>query len=197
MGGNYLAWRHCETMLRKLEIGCGQRPTPGYIHNDLNPFDGVDIVGSPWEIELPGNALDEVLALGVVEHLTYGQARETFKNVHRMLAPGGAFLFDVPDIPAWCQYAVDYFAGRRIPFTIDHVFSTLYGWQRWPGDEHKSGWWQSKLEDELQQCGFHELDFGVQLMLDKGLIRNRFMRPHDVHIYCRATKSVAFPAASA
>jgi hypothetical protein len=31
-------------MLQKLEIGCGQRPTPGYIHNDLNAFEGVDIV---------------------------------------------------------------------------------------------------------------------------------------------------------
>ncbi len=175
--------------LRKLEIGCGQSPTPGYIHNDLNPFEGVDIVGLPWEIDFADNSLDEVLALGSIEHLTYGQARDTFKNVHRMLVPGGSFLFDVPDIPVWCGYVVDHFAGREIPFTIDHVFSTLYGWQRWPGDEHKSGWWQRKLEDELRQCGFRELTFGVQLMLDKGLMRNRFKRPHDAHIYCHATKS--------
>jgi hypothetical protein len=26
-------------------------------------------------------------------------------------------------------------------------------------------------------------------MLDKGHQRNRFMRPHDAHIYCCATKS--------
>jgi len=175
--------------MRKLEIGCGQRPTPGYIHNDLNAFDGVDIVGSPWEIDLPNGSLDETLALGLVEHLTYGQVRETFVNVHRMLAPGGVFLFDVPDIPIWCQYVVDHFAGRDIPFTIDHVFNTLYGWQRWPGDEHKSGWWQARLEDELHTGGFHDLEFGVNLMLDRGLMRNRFMRPHDAHIYCQATKS--------
>jgi hypothetical protein len=122
-------------MVRKLEIGCGQRPTPGYIHNDLNAFAGVDIVGTPWEIDF------------------------------------------------------DHFEGRSIPFTIYHVFSTLYGWQRWPGDEHKSGWWQAKLEEELRLCGFDELCFGVQLFLEKGLVRNRFSRPHDAHIYCRATKS--------
>jgi predicted SAM-dependent methyltransferase len=176
-------------MLRKLEIGCGQRPTPGYIHNDLNAFDGVDIVGSPWQIDLLDGSLDEVLALGLIEHLTYAQVRDTFRNVHRMLAPGGAFFFDVPDIPTWCHYVVDHFEGREIPFTIDHVFNTLYGWQRWPGDEHKSGWWQARLEAQLRECGFHELNFGVQLMLDKGLMRNRFMRPHDAHIYCRAVKS--------
>jgi len=178
-------------MLPKLEIGCGQRPTPGYIHNDLNPFEGVDIVGMPWEIDFPENSLDEALALGLIEHLTYAQVRDTFTNVHRMLAPGGSFFFDVPDIPVWCRYVVDYFEGRSIPFTIDHVFSTLYGWQRWPGDEHKSGWWQAKLEDELRQCGFTSLSFGVQLFLDKGLDRNRFKRPDDAHIYCKATKDNA------
>ena len=132
----------------------------GHIHNDLNAFSGVDIVGSPWEIKLPDGSLDEVLALGLVEHLTYGQARDTFKNVHRMLELGGVFLFDVPDIPVWCGYVVDHFAGRNISFTIDHVFNTLYGWQRWPGDEHKSGSWKARLEDEMRQCGFTELGFG-------------------------------------
>ena len=175
-------------MLQKLEIGCGQRPTPGYIHNDLNPFDGVDLVGSPWEIDLPDESLEEALALGLIEHLTYAQVRETFKNVHRMLAPGGVFLFDVPDLPIWSQYVVDHFAGRSIPFTIEHVFNTIYGWQRWPGDEHKSGWWQVRLEEELRHCGFHQLEFGVDIFLSKGITRNRFLRPHDAHIYCKATK---------
>jgi hypothetical protein len=45
--------------------------------------------------------------------------------------------------------------------------------------------------DELRSCGFRNLSFGVQLFLDKGLMRNRFTRPHDAHIYCRATKDAA------
>ena len=181
-------------MSRKLELGCGHRPTPGYIHNDVNAFDGIDIVAAPWEITFPDNAFEEVLALGVIEHLTYAQVTQTFANVHRMLAPGGAFLFDVPDIPIWCGYVADHFAGRPVPFTVDHLFGTLYGWQRWPGDEHKSGWWQARLEEELRRCGFRDLAFGVQLFLDKGLSRNRFARPHDAHIYCRAAKDAALAA---
>jgi predicted SAM-dependent methyltransferase len=175
--------------LRKLEIGCGQTPTPGYIHNDLNAFEGVDLVGLPWEIDFPNDSLDEVLALGSIEHMTYSQVADTFRNVHRMLSPGGSFYFDVPDIPVWCGYVVDYFAKREIPFSIEHVFSTLYGWQRWPGDEHKSGWWLARLEKELNEGGFEKLSFGVELYLEKGIMRNRFKRPHDAHIYCRATKT--------
>ena len=72
-------------MKKKLEIGCGERPTPGYIHNDINAFPDVELVCNPWEIDLDGESLDEALALGVVEHLTYEQVEMTVTNVQRML----------------------------------------------------------------------------------------------------------------
>jgi predicted SAM-dependent methyltransferase len=176
------------TKLRKLEIGCGQRPTPGYIHNDLNAFDGVDIVGNPWEISLPEGSLEEVIALGVMEHMTYPQFDEALRNIRKMLQPGGVFLFDVPDIPVWCRYVVDHFDGKEIPFTIDHVFFTLYGWQRWPGDEHKSGWYADKLAKAVDEAGFSAVSYGVDHFLSRGLERRRMSRPADAHIYCAATR---------
>ena len=45
--------------MRKLEIGCGHRPTPDYIHNDVNAFEGVDIVGMPWEIDFPDRGQED------------------------------------------------------------------------------------------------------------------------------------------
>ena len=173
----------------KLEIGCGERPTEGYIHNDINAFAGVEIVGNPWEIDLEEASLTEVLALGVVEHLTYSQVSETFNNIYRMLKSGGEFVFDVPDIPIWCGYVVDHFAGKEIPFEIDHVFATLYGWQRWPGDEHKSGWYEVKLLNCLGAAGFKIVKTGVEELTSRGHTRNRMSRPHDAHLYCVATKS--------
>ena len=173
---------------RKLEIGCGERPTPGYICNDLNAFPGVDIVGNPWEITLESGSLDEVIALGLVEHLLYKQVDNTFSNIHRMLKPGGRFLFDVPDIPVWCGYIVDHFKGKDIPFTIDHCFSTLYGWQRWPGDDHSSGWYRSKLEEVIRSAGFTEVSYDLQEFLKRGLERRRMTRPADAHLYCIVSK---------
>lgn len=175
--------------LTKLEIGCGHRPTEGYIHNDLNPFEGVDIVGSPWEIDLADGSLDEVIALGLVEHLSYDQVRKTLVNVRRMLKPDGVFLFDVPDIPVWCGYVVDHFAGKEIPVTIEHAMSTLYGWQRWPGDEHKSGWYRELLDKELQNAGFTDYAYDVNGFLSRGLERNRMKRDWDAHLYCVARRT--------
>jgi predicted SAM-dependent methyltransferase len=175
-------------MSTKLEIGCGQRPAPGYIHNDLNAFPGVELVCGPWEIDLADNSLEEALALGVIEHLTYSQVAQTVVNVRRMLQPGGVFYFDVPDLPVWCQYAVDAFAGRPAPFPLRHILSTLYGWQRWPGDEHKSGWNQASLVAMLNTAGFRSLRFGVDEFRAHGIERNRMKNPSDAHIYCVATK---------
>jgi hypothetical protein len=85
---------------------------------------------------------------------------------------------------------VDHFEGKKIPFEINHVFSTLYGWQRWPGDEHKSGWHTGLLVEKLKKAGFQNPQFGVSLFLDKGIVRNRMMRPHDAHIYCMVIKDL-------
>jgi predicted SAM-dependent methyltransferase len=175
--------------LRKLEIGCGKRPTPGYIHNDLNAFEGVDIVGGPWEIDLADGSLDEVVALGVMEHLTYEQFTAALINVRRMLSKDGVFLFDVPDIPVWCRYVVDHFDGKETPVTLEHALATLYGWQRWPGDEHKSGWYKENLTSAIKAAGFEVFDYDVKHFLDRGLERNRMHRDWDAHLYVMATKA--------
>jgi predicted SAM-dependent methyltransferase len=166
----------------KLELGSGQRPTAGYEHNDVNNFPGVDHVGPAWTVPAKADSYDEVLALGTIEHLTYAQVRATVAHVHEILTPGGVFLFDVPDIAVWCRYLID---GTDL-FTPEHVRATIYGWQRWPGDEHKSGWTRDLLAEELSI--FSEVRFGVEEFTSRGHVRNRMSREGDAHIYVAAFK---------
>ena len=177
---------------RRLELGCGARPTPGYLHQDVTAQPGVelDFTCAPWELPLPDGALDEVLALGFVEHLRFAEVHATFAKVHALLAPGGAFLFDVPDMRVWSEYLVDLTHGRldRVPFEPQHVWSTFYGWQRWPGDEHKSGWTRESLFAALDDAGFAAREEGVEVFRARGLERRRFTRPADAHIYVRAIR---------
>lgn len=163
----------------KLEIGAGHRPTPGYVATDINPFDEIVQVCPAWQID--GINVDEVLALGVIEHLTFAQVAWTFAHVKRLLLPGGVFLFDVPDLPVWCGYLTG-----ESPFPRDHVLKTIYGWQRWPGDEHKSGWDAETLTAELHGAGFESVRFGLEPFEARGLWRRRFGRPEDAHLYVEA-----------
>lgn len=177
----------------KLELGAGLRPTRGYTHNDAQPFPHIEIVEDPWMIDLPDDSLDEVLALAFIEHLTYDQALDTFRNVHRMLRPGGVFLFDVPDYPVWCRYylahlGVEEFRGKSVP-SLDHVRQTLFGWGRWPGDSHLYGWDSKHLAEALSECG---LSSGISPNnvddFKARTYRRRFDEPWDAHLYVVAWK---------
>jgi predicted SAM-dependent methyltransferase len=177
---------------RKLELGAGERPTPGYLHQDITRQPGVelDFVCNPWEIDLPAASLTEVIALGQMEHLRYREVEQTLGHLHRLLEPGGVFLFDVPDMRVWSEYLfnVTHGAADKNPFTEEHVWSTIFGWQRWPGDEHKSGWTLETLCDVVRRAGFTPNPGTPDIFRSRGLERRRFGRPADAHIYMLARK---------
>lgn len=176
----------------KLELGVGERPTQGYLHQDISNTSGtaLDFMCQPWEITLDDNSLTEVLALGVIEHLRFEEARKTAVNVYRMLVRGGYFIFDVPDMKVWSEYLynVTHGCADQNPCTANHVWHTIYGWQRWPGDEHKSGWIRENILSELRDAGFDNIEEGLNILRAKGIVRRRFRRSWDAHIYLCATK---------
>jgi predicted SAM-dependent methyltransferase len=176
----------------KLELGVGERPTEGYLHQDISSASGVrlDFTCPPWEISIADSTLTEVLALGVVEHLRFDEVGKTAANAHRMLAPGGCFIFDVPDMKIWSEYLYNVTHGmeEKNPCTAEHVWRTIYGWQRWVGDEHKSGWTREEIVGVLRSAGFERIEEGVNLLLAKGIERRRFTRNWDAHIYLCAIK---------
>jgi len=176
----------------KLELGVGERPTEGYLHQDISKSGGVDLdfACPPWEISIEDNSLTEVLALGVVEHLRFEEVSKTAANVYRMLATGGCFIFDVPDMKVWSEYLYNVTHGRgdENPCTAEHVWRTIYGWQRWPGDEHKSGWTREDIAAVLKAAGFEKIEEGVHNLLAKGIERRRFTRAWDAHVYLCAVK---------
>ena len=131
-------------MMDKLELGSGEKPTLGYLHQDIinHPAVKLDFICNPWEIQLPENTLSEVLALAVMEHLRFKEFKKTLRHIYKILKKGGGFLFDVPDMKVWSEYLYNLTHGmqHKNPFPTKHIWATFYGWQRWPGDEHKCGW---------------------------------------------------------
>jgi predicted SAM-dependent methyltransferase len=179
-------------MTNKLEIGCGKIPMHGYLHQDITQQEGVelDFICQPWEIDLPDNSLKEVIALAMMEHLRFDDFKKTTKHIFNLLEPKGAFLFDVPDMRVWSEYLFNLTHGKQAlnPFPENHIWATIYGWQRWPGDEHKSGWVIESLLQLLKKAGFSEIIEGVEIFTSKGIERGRFTRPGDAHIYIKAIK---------
>lgn len=190
----------------KLELGCGDRPTEGYLHQDISSVNGtkLDFECPPDKIDLKPETLDEVIALGVMEHLNEQDFEETIDHMLKLLKINGVFLFDVPDMKYWFGY-MNCITGMDkngvSPFNEEHVTNTILGWRRFPGDEHKSFWWEEKLtkffqdlqlkyySNELLQNFFWEISSEAKIFTEKGFKRNRFERTNtDKHLYVKLTR---------
>jgi len=176
----------------KLEIGAGMKPTPGYLHQDVTSLPGVnlDFVCNPWEVPLERESISDIIALGVMEHLRYVEVEKTLIHFNKLLKRGGSFRFDVPDMQVWAKYLYNVTRGNghKNPLRDEHVWATIYGWQRWPGDEHKSGWTRDSLISVTRNAGFKITGEGPDIFLKDGIYRGRFTRYGDAHIYLEATK---------
>lgn len=158
---------------RKLEIGCGPLPTPGYEHNDLNAGPGVDHVGPIQELEFPDGTFIEVYGNGCVEHLTFQQAIKFLKKAIHWLTPGGMLHFNVPDMVGWMR---DEIHGRKDAAWRKAAFE---GWCRWPGDEHKSFWTEQLVVMTLHEIGYEKIDVYQ---------RWAYAGPEDWHVCVKAYK---------
>ena len=177
----------------KLELGCGQRPTPGYLHQDITnqPDVKLDFNCQIWEIPLKANSLSEIIALALMEHLCFADFTKALNHIHRLLAPGGEFLFDLPDIKIWSEYLyyITHGTPEKCPFSKEHVYATFWGWQRWPGDEHKCAWLKDDLYKHLRDVGFSKIfNEDTQMFISRGIFRDRFKNPADAHLYVKAIK---------
>jgi len=115
----------------KLELGCGQRPAPGYLHQDITRQPGVelDFNCQIWEIPLKENSLSEIIALALMEHLCFADFTKALKHIYKLLSPGGIFLFDIPDIKIWSEYLyyITHGMPEKSPFSKEHVYATIWG----------------------------------------------------------------------
>lgn len=176
--------------MTKLELGSGQSPTPGYMHQDITKFDKIHYVCKPYEVPLIHNTLEEVIAVGVMEHLTKEDFIKTINHIYNLLKQGGEFLFDVPDFKVWIKYLSNWYGYSEgsIPFDFEHLMSTIYGWQRWEGDEHKWGWTEETIVDTLKEKTkfkkAESISNTADIFISKNIKRNRFKRyKTDAHLY--------------
>lgn len=179
--------------MKKLEIGCGERPTEGFLHQDVTIVNNVTLDFQCAPFEIPDKDFDLIISVGVIEHLRFEEVKKTLTHFLNILKINGVFLFDVPDLKTWCQYYIDSCEDKNVPFEHHHILSTLYGWQRWEGDEHKSGWSKKTIEELVKSMVDNKTYFDVEFLTPKifkdiGVDRNRFNRPHDAHLYVKLTK---------
>lgn len=156
--------------LKKLEVGCGNFPQPGYIHLDVRKFDHVDVVCdfSKDRLPYPDNDLDEILSNHSIEHISWRLLPHVIKEWFRTLRPGGRVFFRTPDLEFICR---TYLEGKTTPehptdenFIKEHLSDSitpawwanikLFAGQDYPSNFHFLAFDFAMAKQTLERFGF-------------------------------------------
>lgn len=133
--------------LRRLNIGCGQDIRVGYINADMYPGDERVQQANILELPFPDNSFDEVLALDIVEHVSWRKVPQALSQIARVLKPTGKAEIRVPELDALLELRR---AGRM---TDTEYVRRIFGDQGHPGDFHAAGFTQKTFLDSLSKAG--------------------------------------------
>ena len=163
----------------RLYVGAGgdapEWAAKGWLCNDLEAAAAlyaphIQLIGPCWKLDVADNSVDELMAKGMLEHLTYHEVDNALAEWKRVLRPDGFVTIEVPDLLEYFrQYALmtqhpELHAGEGVGGTDSEpqdfevcngpgrwLRRALYGWQRYPGDEHRSGWTEDLLRFYLRK----------------------------------------------
>lgn len=176
----------------KLNLGCGGRPLSGYINIDKDSLERMktryptqefsndieihnyDIFNLPFE----DATVDEVNTDSLLEHLSFLEEREIFREVKRVLRPEGLFKFSVPDfeetVKLWLAAKdewKDFYRNDEEAIAQKHWFgqysysaesrwgyltATIFGPQNAEGQFHKNCYTIPKIQAILRHLEFRE-----------------------------------------
>ncbi|MCX6800656.1 MAG: methyltransferase domain-containing protein [Candidatus Diapherotrites archaeon] len=138
--------------MKKLEIGCGEKPRSGYIHFDIRKIESVDFVGNAKKLPFKENEFSEIYSRFFLEHLPRNDAKKALKEMFRVLAPGGRLEIIVPNLAHFCKLFLEGNAQEK-----EWSLNKIYGFEKYEEDHHYFGYNFETLKKFLEEAGFVEI----------------------------------------
>lgn len=136
----------------KLIISAGDRQIKGFVHHDVRPLPGIDIVCGLFDLpkHIQPESCEEIHFTHALEHFPTKETNKVLNLVKSFLRPGGKLYLEVPNFAWHAQLIQD---GRD----RDAVYYA-FGGQLDEYDFHKTGFTPNILEEELQFAGFKNIN---------------------------------------
>lgn len=135
----------------RLHLGCGRKKWDGFVNIDLRDSDhDCDIRKLPY----PDDSVLEVVAIHVVEHFFITEVAEVLKEWHRVLAPGGRLVIE---LPCWDKVQKHIVNNSPDNFTRWALFGDPRTHKDGVPALHKWCWYQDEMIQVLLLAGFKEV----------------------------------------
>jgi predicted SAM-dependent methyltransferase len=87
--------------VRRLQLGCGEEPTRGWLNTDLAPrAPGVLFLDVTEPFPFPDASFTSVFSEHLIEHVPFDAGRHLLAEAFRVLQPGGVLRIATPDLGA-------------------------------------------------------------------------------------------------
>jgi predicted SAM-dependent methyltransferase len=145
----------------KIEIGAGSKPTPGYVHVDAVPADGVDVIDDGRTLATFDDGIaEEIYSHWFLEHVARHEVPPMLERWQRVLAPGGAIRIVTNNHEAHNRcLAEGQITWREWSYLI-YAVENKRGYSVW--DVHKCAWNRELLEETLRGSGLVEVSVDAQ-----------------------------------
>jgi tetratricopeptide (TPR) repeat protein len=130
-------------MNKRLNLGCGNKPLPGYTNVDIFKGPIVDEVFPFDEIPYLDGTIGAIHSEHALEHVPFRRAEQAIKEWFRVLQPGGELLLKIPDLDGCCRGYINSMGDKYNRWWYK---ATIYGIQ-----ESQAG---EPAEAQIHFCGF-------------------------------------------
>ncbi len=178
----------------KLNLGCGSRLLDEYVNIDQDdiasmrqrypdlefPKDQIIHTYDVFDLPYKADSVQEIIANGFIEHLSFVDEKRFFEETIRVLKPGGQLNFSVPNfeevVKLWLKAEdnwLDFYSDSDEAIEKKHWFGTytyeptnkwgylaamIFGSQNGEGQYHKNCYTEAKIHAMLTKIGFSEIE---------------------------------------
>jgi len=114
------------------------------------------ITGSMTQMPIASGVVDHICCSHALEHLDKHEVPRALAEFYRVLAPGGSFMIEVPDLVAICELYAKHVKENK-PDARDWPMDTIFGNQDDAGQYHKTGFTPRILRNMLETTGFKDV----------------------------------------
>ena len=137
----------------RVNLGCGEKPVPGYINVDMRKLPDVDVVADVRRLPFEAGSLSEVMSAHLVEHFRQEELRLAMLPYWRSLLREDGTLRII--CPNW-EATVELLRQGALSWQDFKVLT--FGLQDYEGDDHFAMYTPASLTDLLEGAGFEAVN---------------------------------------